>query len=155
VPNSTEKLMTEKMDRRVARHLEYLGYDVAHQSDGWHYAVHPVRHNVHFRSLELGVLVHTLIWIGNHAADEGAWLEFVNRANESCLLARYMFGRDGEGTYFVRVRALLPGTYERRLFGLLMDAWHQDLAQLRSAPIEESADESDQEDKEKPATVVN
>ena len=136
--------MSKPTDQIVAKHLEYLGYEIHVQPDGWTYAVHPVRHNIHLRAFELGVRLHCLIWIGNDVSSREAWLEFVNRANESSSVARFTFGRDAEGTRFVRIRALLSGAYERRPFGLLLDAWHEDLAFLRTAPREEDTrDEAD------------
>ena len=146
--------MSKPVHQIVAKHLEYLGYQVQLQPDGWTYAVHPVRHNIHLRASELGVRLHCLIWIGNDVSSREAWLEFVNRANESSTVARFMFGRDAEGTWFVRIRALLSGAYERRPFGLLLDAWHEDLAVLRTAPrVEEPKVEADEEKQEDRAVV--
>jgi hypothetical protein len=148
--------MHETMVRAVTRHLQYFGYEVEAQPDGWHAATHPVRFNVHFRPIELGVRLHCLIWLGNTVASRRAWLQFVNRANENSTVARFTFGRDDEGTYYVRIRALLPARYERRLFGLLLDAWHEDLAQLRSAPREERVPNEEGADEEKkPGVTVN
>lgn len=147
--------MSETTERAVTKHLQYFGYEVHEQPDGWWYAVHPVRLNLHVRAFELGVRLHCVLWIGNQVADRGAWLEFVNRANDSATVARFTFGRDQEGTYCVRVRALLPATYTRRLFGLLLDAWHEDLAAFRSAPLETPVEDDEDGDEEKPAAVVN
>ena len=55
----------------------------------------------------------------------------------------------------MRVRALLPATYTRRLFGLPLDAWHEELAVLRSAPRETPVEEDEEHDEEKPVAVVN
>ena len=147
--------MSKPVDQIVAKHLEYLGYEVHVQPDGWTYAVHPVRHNIHLLASELGVRLHCLIWIGNDISGREAWLEFVNRANESASVARFAFGRDGEGTWFVRIRALLSRVYDRRLFGLLLDAWHEDLAVLRTAPRDEEAKVEADERKQEERAVVH
>jgi hypothetical protein len=146
--------MSKPIDQFVAKHLQYFGYDIHVQPDGWTYAVHPVRHNIHLRAFELGVRLHCQIWIGNEVSSREAWLEFVNRANESSAVARFTCGRDAEGIWFVRMRALLSGAYDRRLFGLLLDAWHEDLAVLRTAPREEETqDEVDEEKQEERAVA--
>ena len=147
--------MSDTIDRTVGRHLEYLGYEVHDHPDGWSYAVHPVRLNMHVRACELGVRLHCMLWIGNHVANRPVWLEFVNRANDSATLARFDFGRDDEGAYHVRVRALLPATYKRRLFALLLDAWQEDLRLLRSAPREMPVEEDEGDEEEQAAAVVN
>ena len=53
--------MSKPIDQIVAKHLEYFGYEIHVQPDGWTYAVHPVRHNIHLRAFELGVRLHCLI----------------------------------------------------------------------------------------------
>jgi hypothetical protein len=148
--------MHDKLTRALASHVEHFGYGVEAQADGWFHATHPVRFTFHFRPFELGVRLHCIIWIGNAVASRRAWLQFVNRANDASTVARFTFGRDDEGTYYVRIRGLLPARYERRLFGLLFDAWHEDLAQLRSAPREEHVQTDEGPDAEtKPGATVN
>jgi hypothetical protein len=147
--------MSKPIDQIVAKHLEYFGYENHVQPDGWTYAVHPVRHNIHLRAFELGVRLHCLIWIGNDVSSREAWLDFVNRANESSAVARFTFGRDAEGTWFVRIRALLSGVYDRRLFGLLLDAWHEDLAVLRTASREEETRDEAEEEKHEERAVAH
>ena len=147
--------MSRPVDRIVAKHLEYLGYQTHVQPDGWTYAAHPVRHNIHIRASELGVRLHCLIWIGNDVSSREAWLDFVNRATESSSVARFTFGRDAEGTWFVRIRALLSGAYERRPFGLLLDAGHEDVAVLGTAPREEEGKLEGYEEKQEEHAVVH
>ena len=147
--------MNERITRSITRHLEYVGYEVREQEDGWHLAVHPVRYNFQFRALAFGVRLHALISMGTHVASRGPWLRFVNRANEASLLTQFTFGRDNEGTYFVRMRALLPPTYRRQPFGVLLDLCHEDLALCRSAPVEAAPVLDEQEDEERPSVVVN
>ena len=147
--------MSKPIDQVVAKHLEYLGYETHLQPDGWTYAVHPVRQDIHVHAFVLGVRLHCLLWIGNDVSSRDAWLEFVNRANESSTVARFTFGRDAEGTWFVRIRALLSGAYDRRLFGLLLDAWHEDLAVLRTAPREEETKVEADEEKQEERGVVH
>jgi hypothetical protein len=148
--------MHEKMAKAVTRHLEYLGYQVEAQPDGWFYATHPVRFNIHFRPFELGIRLHCIVWVGNTVASRRAWLQFTNRANDASTVARFTFGRDDEGTSYVRMRGLLPARYDRGQFGLLLDAWHEDLAYMRTAPREEKVrDEGDAQEEEEPAVSVN
>ena len=147
--------MSKPIDRIVAKHLEYLGYEARPQPDGWTYAVHPVRHNLHVHAFVLGVRLHCMVWIGNDIASREEWLEFVNRANESSNVARFTLGRDAEGTWFVRIRALFTGRYDRRPFGLFLDAWHEDLAVLRTAPREEEVTTEKDGDEQEVRAVVN
>jgi hypothetical protein len=147
--------LLERMAKALTRHLEYLGYQVEAQPDGWSYATHPVRFNIHVRPFELGVRLHCIVWIGDAVASRRAWLQFVNRTNDATTVARFTFGRDEEGTYYVRMRGLLPARYDRRLFGLLLDAWHEDLAHMRSAPREEHVEDDENNEARKPAAVVN
>ena len=79
----------------------------------------------------------------------------MNRANESSSVARFTFGRDAEGAWFVRMRALFSGGSDRRPFGLLLDAWHEDLAILRTAPREEEAKVEAEEGKQDERAVVH
>ena len=53
------------------------------------------------------------------------------------------------------MRALLSGAYDRRPFGLLLDAWHEDLAILRTAPREEQAKVESEEGKQEERVVVH
>jgi hypothetical protein len=146
--------MHEKLTKTLTRHVEHFGYQVEAQPDGWCHATHPVRFNFHFRPFDLGVRLHCIIWIGNTVASRRAWLQFVNRANDTSTVARFTFGRDDEGTYYVRIRGLLPARYDRRLFGLLLDAWHEDLTQLRSSPREEKVQDEEAPDEEKKGGVT-
>lgn len=150
--------MNDKQLKTLQAHVECLGYEVTLQPDGWTLATHPVRLNFLFRPFEIGVRLHCAIWLGKKRPDEDAWHAFLNRANDTSVFSRFALARDDEGEYSVRVRALLPATYDRRAFGLLLDAWQEDVALLRSAPgpasdHEEETDEGQEE--EKPAALVN
>lgn len=150
--------MDEKFLKTVTSHVEYLGYDVKPpHPDGWVLAVHPVRLDFMFRPFELGVRLHCVLFVGKRV-DEEAWRSFLNRLNDTSMFARFALFRDDEGDYGVRVRALLPGKYDRRTFGLLLDAWQEDVALLRSAPRLAAEDEEGTEegqDEQKPAALVN
>jgi hypothetical protein len=134
--------MTKDIATLLATHLEYLGYEVRQQDDKWSIAAHPTRWNFHFRAFDIGVRVHCAIVLHKRLPNRDAWLEFVNRANDSARLARFALVRDAEGDNVVRIRTLLPRTYDRRTFGLLLDAWHEDVALLRTAPPNEEEDEA-------------
>ena len=149
--------MIETLQKRVAAHLAYLGYEVKPpQPDGWALAVHPVRLDFVFRAFEIGLRLHCVLFLGKQA-DEEAWRHFLNRANDSSVLSRFALVRDEDGDFAVRVRTLLPGAYDRRRFGLLLDAWQEDVALLRGGPAPASDDEdaADDAEEEKPAVLVN
>jgi hypothetical protein len=149
--------VNDRQLKTLQAHVECLGYEVTPQPDGWTLASHPVRLNFLFRPFEIGVRLHCAIWLGKKRPDEDAWHAFLNRANDTSFFARFAMARDDDGEYSVRVRALLPGMYDRRTFGLLLDAWQEDVALLRGAPRSASEEEEAEEgqEAETPAALVN
>lgn len=120
----------------VREHLEFLGYSTAGpEKDGWYRVEHPRRWNLHLLPTPIGLRLHCTVYLGASVPLRKAeWHEFLNRFNEEATVARATFAQDRDGDWFLRVRALLPPTYERRLFGALMDAWHDDLEYVAHAP---------------------
>jgi hypothetical protein len=129
---------TETPEERLAQavtHLEYLGYIVEHQSDGWSFASHPYRYDFHLRAFDGGIRLYAAI---NTEAPIGplrsAWLEFLNDASERSLVARFSLFEDKSGVWLIRLRALVSGAYSRSVFGTAIDMWHDDLELLRCKP---------------------
>ena len=120
----------------VTQHLEYLGYaSTSPDEHGWIYASHPNRYTISLREVSCGVFLHGMLGLGERLSDNrGAWLEFLNAANEHAGLCRFWLTETSTGEAMVRVRALLPGRYDRRVYGELLDLWHADHALLQNAP---------------------
>lgn len=149
--------MSEPLVRLVTRHFECLGYSCTLQDDGWVLAEHPVRLNVAFRVLPTGVGLYCSVSVGRGQPDRDAWHAFLNRANDTSVLSRFAVGRADDGEFSVRVRALLPSKYDRKAFGVLVDAFQEDVALLRHAPPPAEEVEGDETDpqEEKPSVTVN
>ena len=134
-----------EMTSAVAQHLEYLGYaPTAPDDDGWVPAPHPNRYNIFFRPFNDGVVLHCTVGIGGRVSESReAWLEFLNTANEHASLCRFSLVQNGTGEAMVRIRALLLGSYDRRVFSELLDLWHADHALLRNGPDVEASRDSE------------
>lgn len=138
--------MTTEMTSTVAQHLEYLGYaPTTPDQDGWVFAPHPNRYDILFRPFGYGVRLHCTLRVGRLSENRDAWLDFLNTANEHSALCRFSLAQNSSGEAMVQIRAVLPGSYDRRVFGELLDLWHGDFTLLRNAPeVEQSRDsESD------------
>lgn len=129
----------------LAQHLEYLGYtSTAPDEHGWMYASHPNRYTISFREVACGVLLHGMLGLGERLGDKrDAWLEFLNTANEHATLCRFWLTETSDGEAVVRVRALLPGRYDRSVFGELLDLWHSDHALMQNAPAIDAPEDSE------------
>ena len=120
---------------QVVAHLEYLGYTVSPEDNGWSYAQHQHRYNFHLRAFPEGIRLDTTVGVnatpGNSRA---AWVDFLNSANAQSLMTRFSLTETSARTLNVTMRALASGGYSRRVFAVLMDMWHQDLEQVRRQP---------------------
>jgi hypothetical protein len=135
----------EDDETQAVAHLEYLGYEVALDPDGWRAARHPSRYAFHLRAFEVGTRLHCEVGVGASIRNShAAWIDFVNKANDRGHVTRFSFVEYGNGVCRVRMRALVSGGYNRKVFARLMDMWHDDLDLLRRKPefpVESSADE--------------
>ena len=113
---------------QVVAHLEFFGYTIRHEPDGWCYVQHPDRrYNFHVRVFPRGMRLERRVGIGASIGNSRvAWLDFVNRANSRSLMTRFALDEDENSTY-VRMRALVAGPYDRAAFAMVMDMWHDDL----------------------------
>ena len=128
--------MGDEFYAQLTTHLEFLGYAVDRQDDGWCLARHPRRYDFFFKEMRQGVVrFHAAVRIGSTA--DLKWrreaLEAINALNEDSSIAKYTLKED-EREYGVRIRATLPGTYERGLFGDLIDLWHTELGRIDKLP---------------------
>jgi hypothetical protein len=124
-------------------HLEYLGYEVGLDPDGWSTAQHPSRYDFHLRTFARGIKLHCAVGIGASAGNtRAALLDFLNTANEHSHVTRFSLFEDEAGVYRIRMRAVVSGAYSRPVFAMLMDMWHDDLTQVRRMPrfVQESDD---------------
>lgn len=128
---------------RFARHLAFLGYTTTEPQEGpggWWHAAHPRRWNLHFLGTPLGLRLQGVTYLGKGVGlKREAWLAFANRFNDESTVARATLSFDEDGDAFLRARTLLPPTYERRLYGALLDAWHSDLEFMAHAPAVDKA----------------
>jgi hypothetical protein len=116
-------------------HLEYLGYEIGLDPDGWSHARHPYRYDFHLRAFALGIRLHCAVEIGaSLGSSRAAWLDFLNDANERGLVTRFSLCEDEAGVYRIRMRALVSGAYNRSVFAMVMDMWHDDLDLVRRKP---------------------
>ena len=130
---------------QVIAHLEFLGYTVSPEDNGWSYARHPHRYNFHLRAFPEGIRLDTTVAItaslGNSRA---AWLDFLNSATAQSHVTRFSFGEARDGTLGVTMRALAGGAYSRPVFALVMDMWNQDVDQVqRQADYKEQSIDDD------------
>jgi hypothetical protein len=120
---------------QVVAHLEFLGYAVSPEDNGWSYAQHPHRYNFHLRAFPEGIRLDTTVGIAaSQARTRAAWVDFLNSANAQSHVTRFSFREDRDGSLGVTMRALAGGAYSRRVFALVMDMWHQDVDQVRRQP---------------------
>jgi hypothetical protein len=141
--------MAKATGESFEKHLEFLGYAVDPANDaGWHLARHDRRWNIFVRVLDTGTRVFGQIMAGKSFGDEReAFFDALNRANDDCAVARFSVIQDEEGDLVVRARALFTGSYDRRAFGMFMDAWHDDITLLARLPaLPQEVEESDDEE---------
>jgi len=142
--------MAKATGESFEKHLEFLGYSVDPANDaGWQLVHHDRRWNIFIRVLETGTRVFGQIMAGKSFGDDREeFLDALNRANDDSAVARFSVVQDEDGDVVVRARALFTGAYDRRAFGMFMDAWHDDIALLGRLPalpqvVEESGGEDD------------
>jgi hypothetical protein len=138
---------------QVAAHLEYLGYEVGPDADGWRQARHPSRYHFHLRTLEWGTMLYCEVGIGASIGNShDAWTGLVNKANERGHVTRFSLVECSGGLFNVRMRALVSGGYNRRVFARVMDLWHDDVDLVRRRP--EFPEESSVRAREAEATAT-
>jgi hypothetical protein len=126
---------TEDDQTQAAAHLEYLGYEVGLDPDGWSHARHPFRFNFHLRTFACGTRLHCEVGIGASIGNSrAAWIDFLNKANDRGHVTRFSLVEYSEGLYRVRMRALITGAYNQSIFAMVMDMWHEDLDLVRRKP---------------------
>jgi hypothetical protein len=138
----------------IAAHLEYLGYQIRLDPEGWSHAQHSYRYDFHIRSFPQGIRLHCSVGIGAAIGNSRvAWLEFLNDANERGHIAQFSLFEDSMGRHVVRITAFLIAAYSRPAFAMAMDMWHDDLDLVRRKP--EFDQQSDAEERADVAVTVN
>jgi hypothetical protein len=146
----TEDSMTE-----AAAHLEYLGYQIEGQPDGWSLAKHLYRWDFNLCQSPCGIRLYCAVGIGASIGNSrGAWLEFLNAANDRSSVARFSLWEDEAGAHLIRIRAVIGGAYSRSVFAMAMDRWHDDLDIIRRKP-EFPAENCTDEDEDVGVLTVN
>jgi hypothetical protein len=117
-------------------HLEFLGYNVEVDLDDWSTATHSRRFNFYFRADSEYLRIICQVDLG--ATADLAWhhdaLVALNALNENARLTCYTIARLDDGDWVVRMRALLPPSYSRESYGLLMDLWHDEQERISQLP---------------------
>jgi len=143
-PTAAATVPEDTLSQAVA-HLEYLGYEVGPDTRGWTYARHPYRYNFHLQAFAGGIRLHCVTGIGASLGNSReAWVDFLNAANDRGHVVRFSLVVDKDGVFHVRMRGLITGPYNRSVFAMVMDMWHDDLDLVRlkpEFPVESSADE--------------
>ena len=81
---------TEDDQTQAVAHLEYLGYEVGLEPDGWSYARHPYRYNFCLRTFPSGTKLHCEVDIGASIGNSrAAWIDFLNKANDRGHVTRF------------------------------------------------------------------
>jgi hypothetical protein len=138
---------------QVVAHLEFLGYTVSHEDNGWSCAQHPHRYNFHLRAFPEGIRLDTTVGVAaSQASMRAAWVNFLNSANAQSHVTRFSCGETRDGMLGVTMRALAGGAYSRPVFALMMDMWHQDVDQMRRQP-DFTGPDIDGDDESMPVTV--
>ena len=128
------RVTTDALAGAVA-HLELLGYEAKSLEPEWLVAEHPYRFNIALRAFPEGIKMFTSMPIGDALRPSPeAWSDFLNRANTDTALVRFTLHQRPNGLYEVRLRAIVTGTYERKVFAIAVDRWHEDVAYLQHAP---------------------
>ncbi|HXG89482.1 MAG TPA: hypothetical protein VNJ02_14225 [Vicinamibacterales bacterium] len=117
---------------QIVAHLEFFDYAVRHDPDDWHYAQHPGRHyNFHFRVFTHSIRLHCRVDIAD--ASRAAWLLFLNDANNRSAMTSFGLVEEADGAY-IRMKGMVAGTYNRSVFAMVMDMWHDDLDMVMRKP---------------------
>ena len=128
--------MSNDLLEQLRTHLEFLGYSVELDPEDWNTATHPRRFNFYFRADAEFLRMICQIDLG--PTGDVAWqhdaLVAINELNESARLSCYTLAKLDSGEWVVRLRALLPATYNRESYGLLLDTWHDEQGRLNRLP---------------------
>ena len=117
---------------QIARHLEFLGYEVTEEQEGRLVARHSSKPNLVARDYKGGCLLTAYF-----GADAGArrdrlgYLETINNLNSPATVAR--FYADSDNDFATEAFYNLP--YDRAAFGRFMDLWDQDFARVVGSDI--------------------
>jgi hypothetical protein len=134
-PDVAQPPATDHTRAAVVAHLEFLGYRLTADSDGWLSAEHPWRPDFYVKEFPIGwrlVAVFSLGLLTPESSD--LWLRSLNRWNEASFVSRFtLSAQHGDGVT-LRVSALFAPDYDRVRFGQLMDLWHRELELIKDGP---------------------
>jgi hypothetical protein len=120
----------------VAKHLEFLGYQVTRKPDRLE-AAHDQHVNLGVQGLKGGTLLIAFLATEDAAKDparRGEILELVNGFNKNSTLVIFFLDADGD----LGASAWQPGGYDKATFGALIDRWNIDIREAIQSDPERS-----------------
>jgi hypothetical protein len=121
-----EVIMEASFINNIISHLEFLGYKIE-KMEGW-FRCHHERKKTFIFSDQYGGILLSAWYRSNDFAKEnkGEFLHYINQLNRKTIVTRISL--DGEGA--INFDAWFPGIYDKEQFGLFMDLWDYDTAEL-------------------------
>ena len=127
--------VTEDPLAEAVAHLEYLGYEVELEPDGWSYARHPYRYNFCLRTFPHGIKLHCEVEIGASMGNSrAAWIDFLNKANDRGHVTPILIGRGRERCLPSQDARARHRRLRSESLAMVMDMWHDDVDLVRRRP---------------------
>ena len=143
---------------QLSAHLEFLGFKItppSSEDDPWHRAEHTRRLDIFFRKSPDWLRLHTNYNLGVCPNDSARnlVLQQLNELNERTQIARFYLSKNEKiSMESVHIRANLPITYDRPLFGSLLDLWQKEVEMVwkveRYPPQQQAAEDNADSDSE-------
>ncbi len=123
--------MSADLDQ-VARHLEFLGYEVSLEEEGRLVARHNAKPNMVARDFKGGCLLTSFFGADRAAShNRQGYLETINSLNSPATVTRFYADSDND----FATEAFYNYPYDRAAFGRFMELWDQDFARVISSDI--------------------
>jgi len=146
---------------QLCAHLEFLGFKItppSSEGDAWHHAEHTRRADMFFREFPEWLRLHYNHYLGVCPNDSAGnlVLQQLNDLNERTQIAKFFLSKPNKNEKInidcVRIRANLPITYDRPLFGSLLDLWQKEAEMVwqvdRYPPQQQAAEDNADSDSE-------
>jgi hypothetical protein len=110
----------------IISHLEFLGYKIE-RKEGW-FRCHHERKKTFILSNHYGGILLSAWYQSNDFArnNSGDFLLYINQLNRKAIVSRVFMGDEGS----LNFDAWYPDSYDKEQFGLFMDLWDYDTAEL-------------------------
>jgi len=130
-----EATMEAAIINNIVSHLEFLGYKVE-KMEGWFRCHHERKKTFIFSNHYGGVLLSAWYQSNDFAKENKEdFLHYINQLNQKTIVTRVSL--DGKGA--INFDAWFPGIYGKEQFGLFMDLWDYDTAELLATSYLETA----------------